>query len=164
MEDNFKNYKGTFPQIFLVSVSAIFISVLSAVKSGNNFPGILVYAILFSAFFLILFILTIAVLNFVNSAVKSKYGKGFVYGSVVHGFMLLFPFAVILLISDVILKWNAYQTIVATSIITSASYSTSDLIKLGGSRAGNLILSMVVGVLFMMMFLLCSSQKSILGF
>ena len=98
-----------------------------------------------------------AALSIANSSVKSKYGKGFVYGSVVHGFMLLFPFAIILLISDVIFQWSAYRTIVATSIITSASYSTSDLIKLGGSKAGNMVLSIIVGAIFLTLFILIAS-------
>lgn len=157
MENNMNNYKGTFPQMLLVSVSALIISLISALSSGSNLLGILIYFIIFAIFLLVLFFVTMAALSIANSSVKSKYGKGFVYGSVVHGFMLLFPFAIILLISDVIFQWSAYRTIVATSIITSASYSTSDLIKLGGSKAGNMVLSIIVGAIFLTLFILIAS-------
>jgi len=159
MENKMNNYKGTLPQMLLVSVSALTISIISAVSSGTNLISTIVYFIIFAFLLLVLFFGTLGVLNISNSSVKSKYGKGFVYGSVVHGFMLLFPFAIILLISDVILQWSAYQTIVATSIITSVSYSTSDLIKLGGSRAGNMFLSLLVGVVFLTLFVLIASLK-----
>lgn len=159
MENNMNNYKGTLPQMLLVSVSALTISFISALSSANNLMSVFIYFIIFSVLLLVLFLVTIGVLNIANSSVKSKYGKGFIYGSAVHGFMLLFPFAIILLISDAILQWSAYQTIVATSIITSASYSTSDLIKLGGSKAGNIFLSIIVGAVFLTLFVLIASLK-----
>lgn len=159
MENNMNNYKGTIPQMLLVSVSALIISFISALSSGSNFLSILIYFIIFALLLLVLFFVTMGALSIANSSVKTEHGKGFVYGSVVHGFMLLFPFAIILLISDVILQWSAYQTIVATSIITSASYSTSDLIKLGGSKAVNMLLSLIVGAVFLTLFILLASLK-----
>ncbi len=159
MENNMNNYKGTIPQMLLVSVSALIISFVSALSSGNNLLSVFIYFIIFSVLLLVLFFAVMGTLSIANASVKAKYGKGYVYGSVVHGFMLLFPFAIILLISDVFLQWSAYQTIVATSIITSASYSTSDLIKLGGSKTGNMVLSIIVGIVFLTLFVLIASLK-----
>jgi len=161
MDDNLKKFRGTFFELFIVIISAVFLSVISAINSANDLLYSTVYFLIFSIFFLFLFLITIGTLSVINSSVKSKYGKGYIYGSVVHGFMLLFPFAVMLFFSDVLMKWNAFQTITATSIVTSVTYSTSDLIKLGGSRAGNMIISLVFGILFMVLFILIVSFKNI---
>lgn len=161
MDNDLKIYKGTFFELLIATVSALSLSIISAINSAKSVSSIAVYFIIFSFFFLILFLITIGCLSVINSHVKSRYGKGFVYGSVIHGFMLLFPFAVILFVSDVLLKWNAFQTITATSIITSISYSVSDLMKLGGHRIGNIVISLILGVVFMLLFLLISSIKII---
>lgn len=159
MEDTSKYYKGSVLQLILVSFSAIIISLVSSYNTSSKILGSVIYFFVFGLFFLLLFFAAIGLLSVANSSVKSKYGNGFVYGSVIHGFMLLFPFAVLLLISDLILKWNAYQTIVAASVITSVSYSVTDLIRLGGSRVANTVLSLIIGIVFVIIFLLLSSIK-----
>ena len=158
MDDASKYYKGTFLQLVVVTFSAITLSVISAINSGANLIVISTYFTLFAFLFLLFFLISILTLSIANVKVKKEYGKGYVYGAVLHGFMLLFPFAILLLISDVFLKWNAFQTIVATSIITSASYSASDLIKLGGNRTANSTLTLILGAVFMVIFILIASS------
>lgn len=157
MKNNLDIYKGTFFELFTVTFSAAAIAVLSAINTRGRLAETVIFAFVFAGFFLIQFLLTILILSLTNSQVKKKYGKGFIYGSVLHGYMLLFPFMIVFFLTDVLLKWNSPETIVAVSIITSAAYSTSDLIKLGGNKYANLIISFTTGIIFMYVFLILFS-------
>lgn len=160
MTDELTKYKGTFSEILIVSISAIAISAIFAITIADNSIGTILFFTSIGLFFISIFFITIGILNLSNSSVKKTYGKGFIYGSVVHGFMLLFPFAVILITTEIFLKWNVSQTIIAAAILTSVSASTSDLIKLGGNKAGNIIVSLVSGIIFILVFIAIANIKA----
>lgn len=146
MEKADSNYNVGLIRLLLLVISIVILPYFS-VNSLNyelikTISGFVLYClVIISGMFL-----TVLLLLLPNSVPRNNFGFSVVVKSVVNGFSFLFPFAVITVFSEALFNWNAIQGIFSSAVFTCIFLSSSDLIKLGGKRAGNIIISFIASV------------------
>ncbi len=152
MEKNSAEFQVSVIRILLLAISVIVIAALTSLSSGFN---IKITAILLIGYIILLaggMFISVLLLSVPNSILIKTYGFSVIIKSVLNGFAFLFPFAVLALISDSVLNWNAVPAITSAGIFTCISIADSDLIKSGGKKAGNLVFSFLASVIFMLIY------------
>ncbi|MCX6163229.1 MAG: hypothetical protein NTV87_18060 [Ignavibacteriae bacterium] len=155
MEKHPVEFSTSIFRIILLIIALIIISAIASSSLGLK-P---LYSVIFTFVYLLVFItgmfFSAMLFSIHNSSVRKAYGFSVIIKTIINGFAFLFPFAVLAVFSDFIFKWNAIQPVASAAIFTCVSVSASDLMKSGGKRAGNLIFSFAVSLIFLFMFFVC---------
>jgi hypothetical protein len=155
MEQTPAGFKTDFLRIILLFASIIILSWLTSSTLGLSPDSSKMYFAVVVTVFLAGIIITSVLLVFPNLSVGKTFGFAVILKAAINGFAFLFPFAIMAVLSDYVFKWNAIQPIASAAIFTCVSVSASDLMKLGGKRAGNLVCSFLSSVIFLGLFLGC---------
>jgi hypothetical protein len=92
-----------------------------------------------------------------NGAVRHKYGWDGIWQAVGRNFVLLIPYTVLALLADTVLGWNATQAFASAGIMTSGAAVGAELVGLGGGKAANMLLPMIGGMGFTMLWMVTGS-------
>ena len=152
MKELENEYKTNFVRILLLIIALTILSVLSSVSLNFNTMFTILITILYIIIFGVGISISILLLSVPNSMLRKTYGFSVILKSFINGFAFLFPFAVMAIFSDIIFSWNAIQPISCAAIFTCVSVSTSDLMKLGGGKTGNLIFSFLASIIFLLLY------------
>jgi len=155
MEQTPAGFKTDFIRIILLFTAIYVLSKLTSASLGLGPDYTNTYAIIIMMAIAAGIIITTILLALPNSVVIKTYGFTVIMKAVTNGFAFLFPFAMMAILSDYIFKWNAVQPIASAAIFTCVSVSASDLMKLGGKKAGNLIFSFTASIVFLLMYMGC---------
>lgn len=145
-------YRISFIRILLLIIALTILSILSSLSLNLNTMFTVIFLILYIIILSVGIFISILLLSIPNSMLRKTYGFSVILKSFTNGFAFLFPFAVMALFSDIIFRWQAIQPIACAAIFTCISVSTSDIMKLGGRKAGNLILSFLASVIFLLLY------------
>jgi hypothetical protein len=155
-------YKTSIIRILLMIFSITTISALTSFSLNLNFKMTLISAAVYFIIFSAGMVFAVLLLRIPNSVLARSYGFSIIVKSAINGFSFLFPFAIIALLSEYVLNWNAVQAITIAGIFTCVSISVSDLIDLGGRRVWNLVLSLFTSVVFMLMYIIAGTLTFII--
>jgi hypothetical protein len=98
-----------------------------------------------------------------NGAVRHKYGWDGVWQVVGRNFVFLIPYTVLALLADTVLGWNASLTFASAGIMTCGAAVGSELVALGGGKLANMLLPMVGGMGFTMLWMVAGSLLRAVG-
>ncbi|MEI6853302.1 MAG: hypothetical protein WCL06_10680 [Bacteroidota bacterium] len=153
MEKIAKEYRVSFLRVLLLLSALISLSVLSAISLRAAVWYEVLTAIGFVIVFSIGILFATLLLSFPNGKVRKQFGFSAISKATTNGFAMLFPFAVLALITDLIFQWNATQAITCAAIFTCISVAAGDLMNLGGKRTVNLIFSFLASVMFIALYM-----------
>jgi hypothetical protein len=92
-----------------------------------------------------------------NGAVRKKYGWEGVWQAVGRNFVFLVPYTVLALLADTVLGWNASLTFASAGIMTSGGAVGAELAGMGGGKWANMLLPMVGGMGFTLLWMVTGS-------
>lgn len=92
-----------------------------------------------------------------NRAVSKVQGWQSVRQAVSRNFLLLIPYTVLALLADLILGWNASLTFASAGIMTSGSAVGAELTKMGGGKISNMLLPVIGGMGFTMLWMIATT-------
>ena len=75
-----------------------------------------------------------------NPGLRATYGETVIDAAVAGGFLMLLPFAVLALLAELLLQWEAVQAFMATGLMTAAALTGSELSALGGRPIYNAVM------------------------
>lgn len=157
-------FKVSFLRVLLLLAALITLSILSALSFKASVPVAVLMALVFAVVFSLGILIATLMLSFPNGKVRKQYGFSAITQATTNGFALLFPFAVLALISDLLFQWNATQAITCAAIFTCISVSAGDLMNLGGKKTVNLIFSFLASVMFIALYIgIIIGTKILLG-
>jgi hypothetical protein len=95
-----------------------------------------------------------SLLSTLNPAAANTHGKLAGLSAVSSGMLLIVPFTLLALIADLVLGWSAVLTFATAGVMTGAGAVGTEMSKLGSRRPANMILPTLVGILFVVGWML----------
>jgi len=155
MEQAYKKYRSNPLAIVLFIFAAITLSILSARSISSKIPVIISISFVYLIIMAVGVCITAFILAIPNNELRKQVGMGGLLSLAFNGFAVFFPFAVIAIVSDLMLGWGAAQAITIAGIFTSVSMLSSDFMKAKVSRAGSILLSMLASFIFIILYSSC---------
>jgi hypothetical protein len=110
---------------------------------------------LYTVLGLVLALLGLAALAGLNLAadrsVLGPWGYGAVWGLVARGFLVILPFTLLALLTELVYGWQAAPAFIQASIMTSGAATGAELMRRAGRKTRYVIVSMMVA------FVLCAA-------
>ena len=104
-----------------------------------------------------LWLLVILLAQF-NPEVRRQHGFSAIVDAVVHGFVLLVPFAVLAVFAGFLLHWQVAQAFAAAGLMAAGAATGGEMAKIGGGRITGTLLPMLGSVLLSLAWMLLSIQ------
>lgn len=123
-------------KIKIILISLCFGMLLYSSASSDDMKNILLIAEGSSIAFLVIMILPFLLALF-NMGMVKEAGMGVLRSAVIHGFILIIPFALLSLISSVFLNWNGAASFSSSGIMICGGAAGMEIIQKGGSRKIN---------------------------
>lgn len=152
MEKTDSNYNIGLIRFLLLVISLAILPYFSALSLNYELTKTIIAFVLYCFVIISGMIFTALLLLLPNSVPRINFGFSVVVKSVVSSFAFLFPFAVITIFSEALFKWNAIQGIFSSAIFTCVYLSASDLIKLGGKKFGNILVSLIASIVIITLY------------
>ena len=92
-----------------------------------------------------------------NSKVREAHGWDAVRRLVARNFVMLIPYTVLAILADRVLGWNATLTFASAGIMTSGAAVGAELMGMGGGKIANMVLPVLGGMGFTMLWMLIGS-------
>jgi hypothetical protein len=107
---------------------------------------------IYTALGLVLAVLGLVALAGLNVAadttVLRSWGYSAVWGVVIRGFLVILPFTFLALLAELVYKWHAAPAFIQATIMTSGAAAGAELMRRAAPRTRYLIVSMIVAVVF----------------
>ncbi|MEI8047367.1 MAG: hypothetical protein WCI92_08310 [Bacteroidota bacterium] len=155
MEQTPAGFKTDFLRVILLFTAIYILSELASASLGLGSAYTKTYSVIYMMTLAFGIFITTILLALPNLVVIRTYGFKVIMKAVTNGFAFLFPFAMMAVLSDYVFKWNAAQPIASAALFTCVSISASDLMRLGGSKTGNLVFSFIASIVFLLLFMGC---------
>jgi hypothetical protein len=83
-----------------------------------------------------------------DPSVLGPWGYAAVWGAVTRGFLVVLPFTLLALLTELVYGWQAAPAFIQASIMTSGAAAGAELMRQAGRKTRYLVVSMIVAFVF----------------